>query len=148
MMRQELSDSQNKPEPMRNARADISRHLIIELVDVSVKEELSSGQIGLVLGRTVDLIEAVAVEVTVIDGEEHPLNDEAHKADERDEVRRQPFRVDLDHLVPERVHYIARQWRVVHAAILDMRQTYHRTLSIIPLAIYHLILVNKIFYGA
>ena len=43
MMRQELSDSQNEPEPMRNARADISRHLIVELVDVSVKEELSSG---------------------------------------------------------------------------------------------------------
>lgn len=118
MVWEELSDGENKPEPAGNTGADVGWHFIAKLVDVRVKERLQSGEIGSVLRQTISPVETVAIEVIIVDREEHPLHDETHEAGERDEIWREPFRIQFHNLIPERMHYITRQWWVVHTAVL------------------------------
>lgn len=107
-MWKELSDGEYEPEPAGNAWAHGRWHLVVELFDVLAKELIACGQIELVLRQAVVTIETVAVEVVVVDREERPLHDQTHEARECDEIGRKPFRIDLDHLVPERVHHMSR----------------------------------------
>ena len=82
-----------------------------------MKVELAQRGVGGRLGRAEPAIEAVAIEAVVVEGEEHEVDDETEEADEGEHVGRQPHGIHVDDGVPERMHDVAGERRVVYAAV-------------------------------